>query len=64
MRTTPEEIKEMVDMFNSLPENTTDRYSEIGKKFNKSKTTVYGIIRRTLKPKQDSKYFNPKQFQF
>lgn len=68
--TTPEERQKMIDMFNSLDPEIPDPYAYIGRKFDRSTSTVFLIIKKakgktkTNSEKPKIKYFNPKTPQF
>lgn len=57
---TPEEKKAMVDMFNSLPADMTNKYEIVAKHFNKATTTCFRIVKQSQKQEPAIKYFNYK----
>jgi hypothetical protein len=63
-KTTPEERKQIIDMFNTMDPGIPDRYAQIGEKFNRSTSTCFTIIKAAQKKEPEIKYFNPREPQF
>jgi len=61
---TPEEKQAIIDMFNAMPTDAPSRYALIAKKMNKSTSSVFTIIKASVKKEPEVKYFDPKIFQF
>jgi hypothetical protein len=60
----PSEKQAMVDMFNSLPEDMTNKYEIVAKHFKRSTSACFRVIKESQQREPNVKYFDHTTFPF
>lgn len=59
-----EEKKAMVDMFNSLPKDMTNKYEIVAKHFKRSTSACFTAVKQAEKMEPEVKYFDHTKFYY